>query len=430
MKFKECMTYLYDNLPMYQRIGGAAYKADLSTTIALLEQVGNPQQSFKVVHVAGTNGKGSVAHALASILQEAGFRVGLYTSPHLKLFQERIRINGKMISPYYITHFVENYKPCLDKLKPSFFEMSVAMAFHYFARKKVDIAVVEVGMGGRLDSTNVSDPVLSVITNVSYDHTQFLGKTLPEIAYEKAGIIKEGVPVIIGETDPETAPVFEKVANEKHAPIYFADQLFRVSDVRHTNIRRKPCMIFDIYKGDKLYMGHVISFLTGDYQKKNFQTIAAAYELFFADAQMPLYTFKHGVSRLERTGLCGRWQQLQIRPTCIADTGHNEAAIRYVSEQLKALKCKTLRIVFGVSADKDLDRILPLLPNNAVYYFTQARIPRALPAEELQAKAEAYGLHGKAFQNVRTAYRVAIRNCATKDVVFVGGSTFVVAEVL
>jgi len=430
MKYKDCMAYLFNNLPMYQRIGAAAYKADLSTTVALLDEVGNPQHSFKVVHVAGTNGKGSVSHALASILQEAGFRVGLYTSPHLKRFQERIRINGRPISPYYVTHFVESYKDSFDRLKPSFFEMSVAMAFHYFARKKVDIAVVETGMGGRLDSTNVSDPVLSVITNISYDHTQFLGNTLAEIAREKAGIIKEGVPVVIGETHPETAPVFEAVAKEKNAPIIFADQLFRVTDPLQTNIRRKPCMIFNIYKGDKLFMGHVISYLTGMYQTRNFQTIAAAYEQLFSDAQMPLYTFKHGISKLERTGIQGRWQLLQTRPTCIADTCHNEAGVRMAMEQLKSYSYKKLRIVIGVVADKDLDRILPLLPKDAVYYFTRARIPRAMPAEELQAKAAEYGLNGKAFNSVKTAYRTAINNAASRDLVFVGGSTFVVAEVL
>lgn len=430
MKYKDCMAYLYNSLPMYQRVGAAAYKADLSTTVALMEAMDNPQHSFKVIHVAGTNGKGSVSHILASILQEAGFRVGLYTSPHLKNFQERIRINGRIISPYYVTHFVETYKDVFDKLQPSFFEMTVAMAMHYFARKKVDIAVVEVGMGGRLDSTNVVDPLISVITNVSYDHTQFLGKTLPEIAREKAGIIKEGVPVVIGETNPETAPVFEAVAKEKHAPIIFADQLFHAKNASHTSIRRKPCMIFDIYKGEKIFMGHVISYLTGNYQLMNFQTVAAVYEQVFADAEMPLYTFKHGVSKLERTGLQGRWQQLQTRPRCIVDTGHNEAGIRCVVEQLKTLSYKKLHFVLGVVADKDLDRILPLLPKDAEYYFTRARIPRALPAEELQAKAAEYGLKGKVYPSVKNAYRSAVANAETRDLVFVGGSTFVVAEVL
>ena len=430
MKYKECMSYLLNNLPMYQRIGPAAYKSDLSTTVAMLEEMGNPQNSFRVVHVAGTNGKGSVAHALASILQEAGFRVGLYTSPHLKNFQERIRINGRTISPYYISHFVESYKSCFDRLKPSFFEMTVAMAFHYFAKKKVDIAVVETGMGGRLDSTNVVTPILSVITNVSYDHTQFLGNTLKEIAREKAGIIKEGVPVVIGETDPETAPVFEAVAKEKHAPILFADQVYRVENSRQSTIRRVPCMVFDISRNGKIYMNHVISYLTGNYQRMNFQTVAAAYDAIFSDVEMPLYTFKHGVSKLERTGLQGRWQQLQTRPLCIADTGHNEAGIRCVVEQLKSLRFQHLHIVFGMVADKDTDRILPLLPKDAVYYFTRARIPRAMPAEELQGKALACGLKGSVYPSVKNAYRTALRNAGPRDVVFVGGSTFVVAEVL
>ncbi|MBO7624754.1 MAG: bifunctional folylpolyglutamate synthase/dihydrofolate synthase [Bacteroidales bacterium] len=430
MKYKDCMAYLYNSLPMYQRIGAAAYKADLSTTIAMMEEMGNPQHAFQVVHVAGTNGKGSVSHLLASILQEAGFRVGLYTSPHLKSFQERIRINGKAISPYYVTHFVETYKERFDKLKPSFFEMTFAMAMHYFERKKVDIAVVETGMGGRLDSTNVVRPMVSVITNVSYDHMQFLGKTIPEIAREKAGIIKEGVPVIIGETDPESAPVFEAVAKEKNAPIIFADQVYRIEEAVQTSIRRKPCMIFNIRKNDKVFMGHVISYLCGSYQLKNFPTVAAVYEQIFSDVVMPIYTFKHVVSQVERTGLQGRWQQLRVRPRCIADTGHNEAGIRYVVEQLKTMSYKKLHIVLGVVADKDLERILPLFPTNAVYYFTRARIPRALPAEELQAKAAEYGLKGKVYPSVKNAYRSAVANAESRDLVFVGGSTFVVAEVL
>ena len=430
MNYKDCMAYLFNCLPMYQRVGASAYKADLTTTVALLEEMGNPQNEFKVVHVAGTNGKGSVSHALASILQEAGFRVGLYTSPHLKRFQERIRINGRQISPYYVTHFVETYKDTFDRLKPSFFEMTVAMAFHYFARKKVDIAVVEVGMGGRLDSTNVVHPQLSVITNVSYDHTQFLGKTLPEIAREKDGINKERVPVVIGETDPETAPVFEAVARERQAPIFFADQMYRLVDSHHVSVRRKPCMVFDIYKGDTVYMGHVISYLTGEYQRKNMVTIAAAYDQLFEGVEMPLYTFKHGVSKLERTGLLGRWQQLHSRPLCIADTGHNEAAFRYVTAQLEKMLYRKLHFVFGVVADKDLDRILPLLPKDAEYYFTRARIPRALPAETLMERASVYGLSGKVYPSVKNAYRSAIKNASAKDVVFVGGSTFVVAEVL
>ena len=430
MKYKECEEFLFNSLPMYQRIGAAAYKADLSTTVALLDALGNPQNAFKVVHVAGTNGKGSVSHALASILQEAGFRVGLYTSPHLKSFRERIRINGKMISPYYITHFVEENKALFSELKPPFFEMTVAMAFHYFARKRVDIAVVEVGMGGRLDSTNVVHPLLSVITNVSYDHTQFLGKTLPEIAREKAGIIKEGVPVVIGETHPETASVFEAVAREKNAPILFADRRYQIADVETSVVRRRPTMIFDLYRDDKLYMGHVISHYVGSYQQKNFQTVAAAYDQLFAEGEMPIYTFKHGVRKMERTGLMGRWQLLQTHPLCIADTGHNEAGIGYVTEQLKNVKAKQLRIVLGMVSDKDVEHILPLFPKDAVYYFTNAHIPRAMKAEELQQEAARFGLKGNVYATVKKAYRSALKDASPKDVVFVGGSTFVVAEIV
>lgn len=430
MRYKECEEFLFNSLPMYQRIGAAAYKADLSTTIALLDAIGNPQNAFKVVHVAGTNGKGSVSHAVASILQEAGFRVGLYTSPHLRSFRERIRINGKMISPYCITHFVEENKDLFNRLKPSFFEMTVAMAFQYFARKRADIAVVEVGMGGRLDSTNVVNPMVSVITNVSFDHMQFLGRTLPEIAREKAGIIKEGVPVIIGETHPETALIFEAAAKEKHAPILFADQKYKVEDVEAATFRRKPTMTFDLYRDGQLYMGHIISHYVGSYQQKNFQTVAAVYDSLFSEGEMPMFTFKHGIRKMERTGLLGRWQQLQAHPLCIADTGHNEAGVTYVVKQLKSLKAKQLRIVLGMVSDKDVDHILPLFPKDAVYYFTQAHIPRAMKAEELQQKAVQFGLKGRVYPSVKNAYRQAVRDASARDVVFVGGSTFVVAEIV
>lgn len=430
MKYKDCIDFLYHSLPMYQRVGAAAYKPDLGTTLSLLAAMGNPHEQFPVVHVAGTNGKGSVSHALASILQEAGYKVGLYTSPHLKSFRERIRINGKTVSPYSVTRFVERHFALFKELKPSFFEMTVAMAFDYFARKKVDIAVVEVGMGGRLDSTNVVHPVLSVITNVSFDHMQFLGHSLPEIAREKAGIIKEGVPVIVGETHPETAPVFEAVAREKHAPLLFADQVYKVSDPQCVRLRRRQHLVFDLYKNGSLYMGHLISPFAGSYQQKNFQTVAAAYDQLFSDADMSLYTFKHGIRKMERTGLQGRWQQLQARPLCIADTGHNEAGIRYVMEQLQALPHRRLHIVLGMVSDKDVDGILPLFPADAVYYFTNAQIPRALKAELLQEKAAAFGLKGRSYVSVKSAYRAALRNASAEDVVFVGGSTFVVAEVV
>lgn len=430
MKYKDCIDFLYHSLPMYQRVGAAAYKPDLGTTLSLLSAMGNPQERFPVVHVAGTNGKGSVSHALASILQEAGYKVGLYTSPHLKSFRERIRINGKAISPYSVTRFVDHHLALFKELKPSFFEMTVAMAFDHFARKKVDIAVVEVGMGGRLDSTNVVHPVLSVITNISLDHTQFLGHTLAEIAKEKAGIIKEGVPVVIGETHPETAPVFEAVAREKHAPLVFADQVYKVSDAQCVRLRRRASLVFDLYKNGDLYMGHLISPFAGAYQQKNFQTVAAAYDQLFSDVEMPLYTFKHGIRKMERTGLQGRWQQLQARPLAIADTGHNEAGIRYVMEQLQALPHRKLHVVLGMVSDKDVDAILPLFPADAVYYFTNAQIPRALKAELLQEKAAAFGLKGRSYVSVKSAYKAAIRNAKADDVVFVGGSTFVVAEVV
>lgn len=430
MRYKECIDFLFNSLPMYQRVGGAAYKADLSTTSELLRKLGNPQNDFKSVHVAGTNGKGSVSHVLASILQEAGFSVGLYTSPHLRNFRERIRVNGKMISNYHVIRFVEENKAFFEELKPSFFEMTVALAFHYFAMKKVDIAVVEVGMGGRLDSTNVINPELSIITNISLDHTQFLGKTLDQIAREKAGIIKEGVPVVIGETQPETLEIFKRVAGEKHSEIIFADQIYRLENVNNRLLGKTSSMVFDIYKNESVYMSHVISPLTGDYQRKNFQTIVAAYDILFRDMSQPIQTFKRGVGKSLRAGLKGRWQQLNESPLCIADTGHNAGGIRYVVEQLKSLHYKNLRIVFGMVNDKDTDSVLSLLPEDAIYYFTNAHIPRALDAALLKKKAEEFGLKGNVYSNVKKAYNAALRCASKEDVIFVGGSTFVVAEII
>ena len=430
MKYKDCEAFLYNSLPMYQRVGGAAYKEDLTNTIALLEHLGNPQNELKVIHVAGTNGKGSVSHTIASILQEAGYKVGLYTSPHLRSFRERIRINGKPISLYNVEHFVEENMAFFKQINPSFFEMTVALAFQYFSMKKVDYAVVEVGMGGRLDSTNVVRPILSVITNISMDHMQFLGNSITEIAREKAGIIKEGVPVIIGESQPESDAVFEEVAKEKHAPILFVDKRYQLINPHVSLIRRRPCLIADIHMDGQPHMNHVMSFLTGDYQRKNLLTIMAAYDRLFDQYEMPVYTFKHGVQKVERTGLKGRWQILQSQPLCIADTGHNEAGIRMVVNQLEQTPHARLHMIIGVCEDKDLDRILPLFPKDATYYFVKARIPRAMKADVLQQKAAAYGLVGKAYPSVKNAYRTALKTASPDDVVFLGGSSFVVAEIV
>ena len=430
MKYKDCVSFLYNSLPMYQREGAAAYKEDLTNTKALLDAIGNPQNELKVIHIAGTNGKGSVSHGIAAVLQEAGYKVGLYTSPHLRNFRERIRINGRSISPYFVEQFVsENWK-LFEKIKPSFFEMTVAMAFKHFAMKKVDYAIVEVGMGGRLDSTNVVNPIMSIITNVSKDHTRFLGETIPEIAKEKAGIIKEGVPVIIGESNPEADPVFKAVAAEKHAPIVFVDKLYQLVNPHIANIRRRPCLITEIYKNGEAHMNHVMMFLTGEYQKKNLLTIMAAYDQMFDKSEMPIYTFKHGIQKIEKTGLLGRWQILQNQPLCIADTGHNEAAFRYLVKQLEELPKKNLKMVLGFCEDKDLDSILPLLPKNATYYFVKARIPRAMKSSELQKKAASFGLVGKAYPSVKNAYRCALKDSGSHDVIFIGGSTFVVAEII
>ena len=416
---------------MYQRIGAAAYKADLNNTITLLNHLKNPQHSFRAIHIAGTNGKGSVSHNLASILQEAGYVVGLYTSPHLKTFRERIRINGIMIDKNFISAFVENNMDVFKKIQPSFFEMTVAMAFQYFADKKVDIAVVEVGMGGRLDSTNVLCPDLSIITNIDYDHVQFLGNTLPEIAKEKAGIIKQNIPVLIGETHPETENVFCEIANQCNAPISFADKQYIVKNVKRFQRKNNPLMAFDVYKNSELYLSNLVSPLTGVYQEKNFAAIVAAFDILAQPWNLTQRDLKKGIRTcIQHTALKGRWQRLQTNPLCIADIGHNEAGIRMNMNQLKLLSYKKLHIVLGVVNDKDIDKMLALLPKDAMYYFCKANIPRGLQTSILKNKAKQFELNGNCYQSVRAAFSAAKKNAGEKDIVFVGGSAFTVAEVI
>lgn len=406
MTYQECLDWLFSQLPMYQRVGGAAYKADLENTHRLMEILAHPEQKFKSVHVAGTNGKGSVSHMLAAIFQLAGYKTGLYTSPHLKDFRERIRINGEMIPEKEVLNFVEKNQAHFKEIGLSFFEMTVGMAFDYFAREEVDIAILEVGMGGRLDSTNVVLPELSVITNISLDHTQFLGNTKDLIAAEKAGIIKNSIPVIIGERDPETDPVFQKIAHDKQAPIYFAEDLIPWRAVDALDLR-------------------------GVYQERNIRTVLAAAAKLQEMGYSLDATLEPALQNAAKlTGLRGRWEQIGTHPKIICDTGHNEAGVRMVLDQLKKESYRQLHIVWGMVGDKDISGILRMLPKHAFYYFCKPDIPRGKNAEELSREAVRYGLSGKSYPSVKKAFETAKANTLSDDFIFVGGSTFVVGEIL
>ena len=417
MNYQETLDYMFSQLPMYHRIGAAAYKADIQPTIDMMEALGNPELKFKSIHVAGTNGKGSVSHFLASILQEAGYKVGLYTSPHLVDFRERIRINGEMIPQQEVVDFVGRNRQLFADLKLSFFEMTVGMAFDYFAQEKVDIAVVEVGMGGRLDSTNVILPELSVITNIGLDHTQFLGDTLEKIAVEKAGIIKEGVPVVVGETQPETEPVFRRIATERFAPITFADQHYVVDDIsRYTEE------------------------LTGEYQKKNIATVLEAVEVLNSCSRFSISNsqLQRGLSRVvTNTHLHGRWQTIGTEPLTICETAHNEPGIRAMMDKLKSMDFKQLHLVYGCVNDKDFRSILQLLVAQFTssnfqfsFYFTQPSVPRRLPVADLQAAAGEMGIEGPGYGNVKEAIAAARKVAGHDDLVLVTGSIFLVADAL
>ncbi len=390
---------------MYQRVGQSAYKADLSATIHLANYLDNPERHFKSVHVAGTNGKGSTSHMLASVFQEAGYKTGLYTSPHLKDFRERIKINGEMIPKNNVSEFVEMHKPYFEKNQLSFFEMTVGLAFDYFRKEKVDIAIIEVGMGGRLDSTNIITPEVSVITNIGLDHIQFLGNTLEKVAGEKGGIIKRGIPVVIGETLPKTKQVFEQIASEQNAPITFAE------NIETSN-----------YTSD----------LKGIYQQKNIKTVITTLRLLQKNGwHISEENIKNGLlNTIKNTGLMGRWQVLNKSPKVICDTGHNREGLQLVMEQLADETYKNLHIVLGVVSDKDLASVLPLFPKNATYYFCKPNIPRGLDASLLLSQARGFGLIGEEYISVKNAYKAAINAASIRDLVFVGGSTFVVAEVL
>ena len=408
MDYQDTLQYLYNSVPMFQQVGGSAYKEGLENTLKLDEHFGHPHRNYRTIHVAGTNGKGSCSHTLAAILQEAGYRVGLYTSPHLMDFRERIRINGHPVPEQYVIDFVENERSFFEPLHPSFFELTTAMAFRYFADERVDVAVIEVGLGGRLDCTNIILPDLCVITNISFDHVQFLGNTLAKIAGEKAGIIKQGIPVVIGETTPETKEVFLKKAEEVGAPIRFAEEY---GEEDYPNLECE---------------------LKGIYQAKNTRTLLAALPLLKAAGyRIEETSVRSGFAHVcELTGLMGRWQKLQDSPTLICDTGHNVGGIGYVVQQLKQQTCRTLRIVIGMVNDKDIAGVLQLLPRDAVYYFTKASVKRAMDEKQLAQMARAAGLQGESYPDVSTAVRAAQKESLPEDFIFVGGSNFIVADLL
>lgn len=405
MTYPEALDWMYSQLPMYQRIGSQAYKKDLTNTIALARQLNNPHVQFKSIHIAGTNGKGSTSHMLASVLQEAGYKVGLYTSPHLKDFRERIKINGKEIEKRYISRFIKQNKGFLERQGLSFFEMTVGLAFDYFAHHKIDIAVIEVGLGGRLDSTNIITPEVSVITNISFDHMQMLGNTLPEIAFEKAGIIKPSVPVVIGERKSETQEIFSIKSKECKAPIYFASD------------EKKPLPSYE---------------LKGNYQVHNVRTVLKTVEVLQNSGyKISKQNLEKGLlNTVKNTGLQGRWQQVGSNPTIICDTAHNKDGLQYTMKQIEEYTFDQLHIVLGVVNDKDLESVLPLFPKRAVYYFCKPNVPRGLDEKILQHKASAYGLKGKNYKSVRQAFKNAKSNAQPNDFIYVGGSTFVVAEVV
>ena len=428
MTYEETIQYLFNSPPLFQHVGGAAYKEGLSTTHILDAHFNHPHNQYKTIHIAGTNGKGSCAHTIAAILQHTGLKVGLYTSPHLVDFRERIRINGEMMPQQYVIDFVEEERSFFEPLHPSFFELTTALAFKYFAEQHVDVAVIEVGLGGRLDCTNIISPILSVITNISFDHTQFLGNTLAQIASEKAGIIKHKVPVIIGECNAETRPVFEHKAHEVEAPILFAEDNKEVlssefSDLYGHKLRHYTTRSF----------GDIYGELTGECQIKNANTILCALhslsKIFSVTHEDITYAFEHVC---EMTGLRGRWQILQEHPTIICDTGHNTGGWQYLAHQLAqiATSGNKLHIVFGMASDKDIERVMSTLPHEACYYWTKASVKRATSEQTIANIATKYDLHGKTYSNVAEAYEAAVNNASTNDYIYVGGSSFIVADLL
>ena len=440
MNYQETIQYLFNSTPVFEKIGAKAYKPGLQTTEALDKHFGHPHRSFKTIHIAGTNGKGSCSHTLAAILQSEGYKVGLYTSPHLVDFRERIRVNGACISEQYVIDFVEHERNFFEPFHPSFFELTTAMAFKYFSEQKVDIAVIEVGLGGRLDCTNIITPLLSIITNISFDHTQFLGNTLAEIASEKAGIIKKGIPVIIGEDIPETRNIFEKKAKEMQAPIIFAQ------DEAHKEVL-KASHCPEGMKYETKNWGELVGELRGDYQAKNMNTILDAVDYLSGEKdsdertprkdkvryliQHPNQSLQNGIANVSKlTGLMGRWQTIQEKPLVICDTGHNVGGWQQLAPQIKAQPCKQLRIVFGMVDDKDVTTVMKMLPKSAKYYWTQATTKRAIKVEKIADLGASLGLFGNSYHSVDKAFKAAKEEASEEDFIFVGGSSYIVADFL
>lgn len=424
MNYKETLEYLYNSTPVFEHVGASAYKEGLQNTLALDEHFGHPHLKFRTIHIAGTNGKGSCSHTIASILQEAGYKVGLYTSPHLVDFRERIKVNNVCISEKEVVEFVESERDFFEPLHPSFFELTTAMAFQYFEKEHVDIAVIEVGLGGRLDCTNIITPILSIITNISFDHTQFLGDTLEKIAAEKAGIMKRGIPVVIGEYNDETKSVFEVRAKELDAPITFAQDSNRImsSEAIENGGRKYTTADGNSFVGE----------LGGDYQEKNTRTVLEACRILrdmgIINDEKHIY---EGIKKVcSNTGLLGRWQKISEKPLTICDTGHNVAGWEYLSEQIKRQRCRTRRIIFGMVDDKDINSVMSLLPKDSEYYFTQASCKRALNSLTVASIAESHGITGKSYNNVGEAYLQARKEADKDDFIFIGGSSYIVADLL
>ena len=421
---------MFCQLPMYQRLGQLAFKKNLNNILALCKAMDQPHQQFPSIHIAGTNGKGSTAHLLSAVLQASGLKVGLYTSPHYRDFRERIKLNGNYISEKEVIDFVDCHKSLFESIQPSFFEITVAMAFNYFAKSKIDIAVIETGLGGRLDSTNIVHPVLSIITNISFDHQQMLGNTLPKIAGEKAGIIKKSIPVVIGEEQQETKMVFEKKAKKEGAPIYFANRKFTIKHLKSD----RSCSYFNVEKHHKKWLSDLAVNLHGSYQQKNIVSALEAIDQINKLERFPKLDEKiirKGFKNLRNlTNFKGRWQVIGHQPTILCDSAHNENGIQSVCEEIRKMKYNRLHIVLGMVKDKSIEKLLTLFPKDACYYFAKADIPRGLDANLLKAQATLAGLKGRTYISVANALKAAKRNAHPDDLIFIGGSTFTVAEII
>ena len=424
MNYQETVEYLFNSTPVFEHVGASAYKEGLENTLALDEHFNHPHTHFLSIHIAGTNGKGSCSHSLAAILQAEGYKVGLYTSPHLIDFRERIKVNGKMIPEQYVIDFVKNERSFFEPLHPSFFELTTALAFKYFAEQKIDIAIIEVGLGGRLDCTNIITPILSIITNISFDHTQFLGNSLAEIAGEKAGIIKQGVPTIIGEAVPETRVVFQSKAQKMDSVITFAED---IPALLSSHILPNGGI-----KYQTRFFGDIEGELGGTYQEKNTNTVlTAAMYLYNKGIIKDVTSISLGLSKVcETTGLMGRWQKLKEHPLVICDTGHNAGGWKYLSQQIKQQPCKHRRIIFGMVDDKDLHTVIRMLPQKATFYWTQPSTKRAFPVKKIAEEAKEYGLDGNCYETVKDAYMTALKDAGEEDFIFVGGSSYIVADLL